>query len=575
MEQALQEVSDDSQLVPTQVARNYTHSETMSSPNGSVGQLTPSPKQKAKSLHKRRQSALRNQYVPSPTTDTPTVETPDDIDDNSGCNTSAEAMSMADNGLQNYCPNPFIPETFTNHNDQSNIGLHCEQNLGYQDSQLLNMPYPAVYPANQLFNTGPSIGYRYPISQLIPQQHAWVTGTEAGNVNCFDTASMARSAASNFGNTNPASKFKPQNHQAPVYNVETGNMSPYNQPQASSTSSHMMSNNSLRMKGQTSTPQDQQNAEYFDRLLNAMKDVEKAEDNAGMLDTWEKMMNMKKSRIEQVCHELVQKAIEAQQKAPAPLGENGKYSIVSYDSVEDRVCKLESVLATQKTVCKHLLEDSYINQVVTDPESAQRRVENNRRVNYQKKQAIEEGRKRIGTKGRGKGVPVRALAKASIAQQESGDECVETSGNTNNSPENLGQSATKRRYSDVANEDNFDAVIKESPSKRAKTHSRTKSASHLTIDTVAASPMNTRGAPRASGHRYTNSYPAYDTTLAPAPVSGLPLASSNRTEYNSFIQQFQSPSFEQAFLDYQDSNELFSSEGIDTGGHIQSHEADN
>ena len=193
------------------------------------------------------------------------------------------------------------------------------------------------------------------------------------------------------------------------------------------------------------------------------------------------------------------------------------YSIVEYKDMEDRLRKGGAVLATQKTVCKHLVEDSYIDQVVTDPESAQRRVENNRRVNYQKKQAIEEGRKRIGIKGRGKGVPVRALAKASIAQ-ESGDECVETSGNTNNSPENLGQSATKRRYSDVANEDNFDAVIKESPSKRAKTHSRTKSASQLTIDTVASSPRNTIGAPRASGHRYTNSYPAYDTTLANAPV---------------------------------------------------------
>ena len=78
----------------------------------------------------------------------------------------------------------------------------------------------------------------------------------------------------------------------------------------------------------------------------------------------------------------------------------------------------------------------------------------------------------------------------------------------------------------------LDAFIKASPSKRARknTHSRTKSASALNIDMVAASPMNAIGAGLASAHRHSNSYPGVQSTngdntsaiLVDTPTSGLP-----------------------------------------------------
>ena len=111
--------------------------------------------------------------------------------------------------------------------------------------------------------------------------------------------------------------------------------------------------------------------------------------------------------------------------------------------------------------------------------------------------------------------PVRQVRKPSKQQEESGDECQGTSGNTNNSPETQGsnqgraRSAAKRPRRDVGDEDSVHASIKVSPSKRARknAHGLTKSASALNINMVAASPLNAGGAPRASAHHHSNSYP--------------------------------------------------------------------
>ena len=112
--------------------------------------------------------------------------------------------------------------------------------------------------------------------------------------------------------------------------------------------------------------------------------------------------------------------------------------------------------------------------------------------------------------------PVRAVRKPRKQQEESGDECQGTSGKTNNSPENQGptRSAAKRARTDVGDEDDVQASVKESPSKRARqnTHGRTKSASALNIDMGAASPLNAGGAPRASAHQHSNSYPGVQST---------------------------------------------------------------
>ena len=592
-------------------AQYHTPSETMSSPDGSVGLLTPSPKKKAKSLPKQRQSNLRNQYMPTPTTETHnTVETPDDINDNSACDMSAEAMSMTCNDLQsidshansgvNFAQSNAA--SFTNNNDHSNVGLHYAQNLGYQNGQLPYNPHAAVHPPNQPFNTsymkGPTpsnFGSTESIAHLYPQQQIPVNDLEADDVNTFDADSMVALIASKARRTIPNAPINPQK-QTPVANFKAHNAESYSQRQASSPSSHMMPRNSHPMKPQKEASHGRQKAIYFHLLLTAMKDIKKAQDNAGMVDTWEKLMNTKQKRIEQVCRELVEKAYEAQEKAPLPLGENSK-SITQYENVADRLSKLESVLTTQKTICKHLLDEPYINRVVTDPERAQTLVEANRRVNFQKKQNALAGEKALGVQGCGKGVPLRAVKKARKQQEESGDECEGTSGNTNNSPENQAsiqappRSRAKRTHADVGDEDDIGTPIKKSPSKRVKknAHGRTNSAPALTIDMAAASPMNIAGAPRASAHQHSNSYPGFQSMsgtrsrFAEAPKSGLPhtIASPyNDPEYNQALQDFQlSAGLGGSFYQFNDnmspSNSFFqSSGGYDMSGNFQSPHSD-
>ena len=599
----------------TEHAQYHTPSDTMSSPDGSVGQLTPSPKTKAKSIPKQRPSNLRKEYVPTPTTETHnTVETPDDTNGNSASHMSAEAMSMAGKDLQTFNkqaksgvkPTQSKAATFTKANNQSNMGVHCGQNLGCQNGQPAYNPHAPFYPLNQSINTGHMIGpvpsnfgSANSIAHIYPQQQTPVIDLEPDNVNIFDANSMVASAASKVRRTVPTAQLNPQK-QTPKIGFKAHNVKSNNQRQTSSPSSQMMPKNGLPMKAPKETSsQHPQKAGYFERLLSAMNDLEHAQDNAGMVDSWEKKMNTSQMRIQQVCMELVEKAFQAQDCSPRPLSDDGKPPNKIYGDLEERIDKLESVLATQKTVCKHLLEDSYINRVVTDPEHAQNMVENNRRVNFQKKQDKIELNEMRGVEGRGKGYPVRKVRKPSKQQEESGDECQGTSGNTNNSPETQGsnqgraRSAAKRPHRDVGDEDSVHASIKVSPSKRARknAHGRTKSASALNIDMAAASPLNAEGAPRASAHQHSNSYPGVQpmsgarATFVDTPKSGLPhtIASPyNNPEYNQLLQGFQlSAELDGSFYQFDSvpatPNNPFNmyTQGNDMDGNLQSAQADN
>ncbi|MDI1486517.1 MAG: hypothetical protein OHK93_005748 [Ramalina farinacea] len=556
----------------TEHAQYHTPSDTMSSPDGSVGQLTPSPKTKAKSIPKQRPSNLSKEYIPTPTTETHNiVEIPDDTNDNSASHMSAEAMSMAGKELQtfNKQANSGVktthtkPGTFTKGRDQSKMGPHCAQNLGYQNGQPAYNPHAPFYPLNQPINTGhmtgpiPSnFGSANSIAHIYPHHQIPVIDLEPDNVNIFDANSMVASAASKVRRTVPTAQLNPQK-QTPKIGFKAHNAKSNSQRQTSSSSSQMMPKNGPPMKApKEAASQHPQKAGYFERLLSAMNDLEHAEDNAGMVDSWEKKMNTSQMRIQQVCMELVEKAVQAQECSPRPLSDDGKPPTKILNSLEERIEKLESVLATQKTICKHLLEESYINRVVTDPEHAQNMVENNRRVNFQKKQDKLELDGIRGVESCGKGYPVRKVRKPGKQQEESGDECQGTSGNTNNSPETQGsnqgraRSAAKRPHRDVGHEDSVPASIKVSPSKRARknAHSRTKSASALNIDMAAASPLNAGGAPRTSAHQHSNSYPGVQpmsgarATFVDTPKSGLPhtIASPyNNTGYNQLLESFQ------------------------------------
>ena len=577
------EQSQHSQPPQAEHAQYHTPSDTMSSPDGSVGQLTPSPKRKAKSTQNQRQSGLRNQYVPTPTAENHnTIETPDDTNDPSASHMSAEAMSIKDlqtfgkqtsSSVKNTHPSA---GTFTKGNNQSNTGPHCGQNLGYQDGQPAYNPQTPFYPLNQPINTSQLInpvpsgfGSASSIAHIYPPQQIPVVENVADNVNPSDANSMVASATSKVRRTVPITQVNPQK-QTPVAEFRAHRVKSSKQPQASSPSSNSMPQNSQPMKAQKEASHHQQSEGYYHRLLRAMNDIENAQDNAGMVDSWEKKMNTSQTRIRQVCRELVEKVFQAQERSPRALSDNGKPPSKIHNTADERMDKLESVLATQKTICKHLLEDSYINRVVTDPTHAQHMVENNRRVNYQKKQDKDELNEIRGVEGRGKGHPIRQVRKPRKQQEESGeesgDECQGTSGNTNNSPENQGsqqgrpRSKTKRGHTEVGDDDNVNGFIKISPSKRAKknTHGRTKSASALNINMVAASPMNVIGAGRASAHRHSNSYPGNQSTngdhtspiLVDTPTSGLPYTFANpqeNFEYNEMLRGFSSGGFRSDF----------------------------
>lgn len=151
---------------------------------------------------------------------------------------------------------------------------------------------------------------------------------------------------------------------------------------------------------------------------------------------------------------------------------------------------------TQKTVCKHLLEDPYVYQVVDDPLNALKvrlikelvihvsdsfqRVQNNRRVNQQKKEAIEEGRKRLGVRGRGKGVSLEPTSAFEGQSEADEDESPLKEEFSSPEPEYIPPSkasrppraATKRSYAPVSDEaDDEDGAEVSSPPKRAKRHS--------------------------------------------------------------------------------------------------------
>ncbi|KAF6229006.1 hypothetical protein HO133_007120 [Letharia lupina] len=161
-------------------------------------------------------------------------------------------------------------------------------------------------------------------------------------------------------------------------------------------------------------------------LVDAMHNTDNVEDNLGMQKTWEKVRKAKALRIREVCVDLLNLTKQAQQQEGTPLGE--KRPINQYSSFEKRFDALCETLTFQKTVCKHLIEPPYSYSVVDDPQYAKDRVKNNRRVNYQKAEAIRLGREHLGEKGQGKGKPMIKTKKRGQAQMEDDQDDEENSG---------------------------------------------------------------------------------------------------------------------------------------------------
>ncbi|KAG8527642.1 uncharacterized protein KY384_007795 [Bacidia gigantensis] len=137
------------------------------------------------------------------------------------------------------------------------------------------------------------------------------------------------------------------------------------------------------------------------KLYKAMMNMGYTEDNKGILKTWRKLGETKTDHILQVCRDMLDLS-KRRQETGQPLCET-RHMGTAYSTLEKRLDALCETLEAQKTVCKHLLEDPYINRVVEDPSKATKLVKNNRRVNAQKKEAIDAGRDHKGVRGRGKG----------------------------------------------------------------------------------------------------------------------------------------------------------------------------
>ena len=100
-------------------------------------------------------------------------------------------------------------------------------------------------------------------------------------------------------------------------------------------------------------------------------------------------------------------------------------------SLEDCADAENLFCQTQKTVCSHLLQDPYSYQVVDDPINALKRVQNNRRVNQQKKEAITIGRQHLDGKTQSKGFARVKVEKHGLSDR---DEILEEDDNSADDP---------------------------------------------------------------------------------------------------------------------------------------------
>ena len=150
------------------------------------------------------------------------------------------------------------------------------------------------------------------------------------------------------------------------------------------------------------------------------------------------------------------------------------------------------------------------------------RVQNNRRVNQQKKEAIEEGRRRLGVRGRGKGI---SLEKSAFSGQSEADDDESPVKDEFSSPEQDYvppskasrplRAATKRQYAPVSDEaDEEGGAVLSSPPKRAKrqAHKRVVSATSAYSSDIP----NSEVVPYGSGdEEFSSSTPSRQNTFTP------------------------------------------------------------
>ncbi|KAI9930541.1 hypothetical protein MW887_011295 [Aspergillus wentii] len=142
-----------------------------------------------------------------------------------------------------------------------------------------------------------------------------------------------------------------------------------------------------------------QHRAFVKTLCNAMKSIEYAEDNPGMIKPFADG-KYPDQRIETVCWNLLDLCISRHTCGPllAIFGIKSKQS-GDLATFAQRVTKVIECLAT---ICKHLLDPVYIYQFLDDPVAAQKRVIANKTLNKRKGAVMNAGKQALGDSGRPK-----------------------------------------------------------------------------------------------------------------------------------------------------------------------------
>ncbi|KAI4229546.1 MAG: hypothetical protein L6R36_000810 [Xanthoria steineri] len=137
---------------------------------------------------------------------------------------------------------------------------------------------------------------------------------------------------------------------------------------------------------------DKDRQRYVERMVLCMKNTHHAQDNAGMINQWEKL-RQDQPRMEQAAWRLLDMCLQIHIEG-MPLLPN-RPSCNRYASMLERWDAICRGMSTQKTMCKHLLGSEFAAQLVNDPATATQRVQNNRKVNAGKKSYLDKGRRAV------------------------------------------------------------------------------------------------------------------------------------------------------------------------------------
>ncbi|PGH03496.1 hypothetical protein GX51_04071 [Blastomyces parvus] len=131
-------------------------------------------------------------------------------------------------------------------------------------------------------------------------------------------------------------------------------------------------------------------------MLKAMKSVEYAQDNEGMIRPFREQKHSP-IRMEIVCWNILDSCVSRHENGPLLAIYDGKAKTTGQiPTFAERMDKIIECLWTQKTICKHLLDAYYLFTFVDDPVCARNRVVANKNLNKRKGEVMNAGKKALG-----------------------------------------------------------------------------------------------------------------------------------------------------------------------------------